>query len=107
MKGGKPMASNFQIITHRKKENLHMKLMGDFDGSSAMELLSVIKKTCLSATKVFIDTSHLNHIEPFGLDVLRHNLGFLKKGTNKFVFAGKNVTVLLGFELESLCPMYT
>ncbi len=103
------MASNFQIITHRKKENLHMKLMGDFDGSSAMELLYVIKKTCLSATKVFIDTSRLNHIEPFGLDVLRHNLGFLKKGANKFVFTvtGKNVTVLLDFELESLCSMYT
>lgn len=103
------MASNFQIITQRKKENLHMKLMGDFDGSSAMELLYVIKKTCLSATKVFIDTSRLNHIEPFGLDVLRHNLGFLKKGANKFVFpvTGKNVTVLLDFELESLCSMYT
>lgn len=86
-----------------------MKLMGDFDGSSAMELLYVIKKTCLSATKVFIDTSRLNHIEPFGLDVLRHNLGFLKKGANKFVFpvTGKNVTVLLDFELESLCSMYT
>ena len=101
------MASNFQIITQRKKENLHMKLMGDFDGSSAMELLYVIKKTCLSATKIFIDTSRLNHIEPFGLDVLRHNLGFLKKGANKFVFTGENMTVLLDFELESLRPTYT
>ncbi len=75
-----------------------MKLMGDFDGSSAMELLFLIKKNCLRATKVFIDTSRLNHIEPFGLEVFQHNFGSLVKEVGNFVFTGKNASVFLGSE---------
>jgi len=38
------MALNFKIICHKNSENLHLKLMGDFDGSSAYELINTLKK---------------------------------------------------------------
>jgi len=37
------MAANFRISVHRSSDSLHMKLMGDFDGSSAWELLNVLR----------------------------------------------------------------
>jgi len=38
------MAARFRISIHRNSENLHLKLMGDFDGTSAHELLNVLKR---------------------------------------------------------------
>ena len=34
------MASNFQIFSYKTKDSLHLKLAGDFDGSSAHELIN-------------------------------------------------------------------
>jgi hypothetical protein len=48
------MASNFRISTHRNSESLHLKLVGDFDGSSAFELINVLKKNWNGAYRVFI-----------------------------------------------------
>jgi hypothetical protein len=33
------MASNFRIFAHRNSDSLHLKPAGDFDGTSAFELL--------------------------------------------------------------------
>ncbi len=38
------MASNFRIFLHETRDSLHLKLDGDFDGSSAHELLNTLKK---------------------------------------------------------------
>ena len=38
------MASNFQIYRHRTRDSLHLKLEGDFDGSSAHELINALKE---------------------------------------------------------------
>jgi hypothetical protein len=37
------MASNFRIYCHQNRDNLHLKLIGDFDGSSAYELINLLK----------------------------------------------------------------
>lgn len=60
------MASNFKILVHRNTENLHLTLLGDFDGTSACELLNILKKKCNGADRVFIHTSGLKKIYPFG-----------------------------------------
>ena len=36
------MATGFKICVHRNSENLHLKLKGNFDGTSAHELLTVM-----------------------------------------------------------------
>ncbi len=48
------MSANFRISMHRNSENLHLKLMGDFDGSSACELLNVLRKNSRDPLRVFI-----------------------------------------------------
>lgn len=37
------MAHNFKINIHRTIDNLYLRLMGDFDGSSAFELFNALK----------------------------------------------------------------
>jgi len=36
------MATGFKVCVHRNGENLHLKLKGNFDGTSAHELLTVM-----------------------------------------------------------------
>ena len=38
------MAANFRIRVHQNSDNLHLRLDGDFDGSSACELLDLLNK---------------------------------------------------------------
>jgi len=88
------MANNFRISTHRNDENLHLKLMGDFDGTSAFELLNVLKGKSDRTSKVFIHTSGLRNIYPFGLNVFHNNLNVLKGKFAEFVFTGENACQL-------------
>jgi len=44
------MAANFRILVHRNKKNFHLKLSGDFDGTSAYELINILKKNCKRLT---------------------------------------------------------
>ena len=84
------MAKNFKISTHRNDENLHLKLMGDFDGTSAFELLNVLKGKSDRTSKVFIHTRGLRNIYPFGLNVFHNNLNVLKGKFVELVFTGEN-----------------
>lgn len=88
------MAKNFRISTHRNDENLHLKLMGDFDGTSAFELLNVLKGKSDRTSKVFIHTSGLRNIYPFGLNVFHNNLNVLKGKLAELVFTGENASRL-------------
>jgi len=38
------MPCSFKILAHRNSDNLHLKLEGDFDGRSALELINYLKK---------------------------------------------------------------
>ena len=84
------MVSNFKISFHRNSENVHLKLAGDFDRSSAYELLDALKKYCRGASRAFIHTSCLNQIHPFGRDVLQSHLDILNGQCIPLVFTGDN-----------------
>jgi len=84
------MASNFKIAVHRNSDNLHIKLMGDFDGSSACELMNTLKENCKNINRIFIHTNSLDHIHPFGQSVFRNNLSMLKEKTIRISFTGDN-----------------
>ena len=88
------MAKNFKIVTHRNEETLHLKLMGDFDGTSAYQLLSALKRNSNRTSKAFVHTSDLRNIYPFGLNVFHDNLNVLKGKFEKFVFTGENACQL-------------
>ena len=88
------MAARFRISIHRNSENLHLKLMGDFDGTSAHELLNVLKRYSTRTARIFIHTSGLRNIHPFGLHVFHNNLGALKERSLTLVFTGEHASQL-------------
>ena len=64
------MASNFRIFSHRNSDNLHLKLMGDFDGSSAHQLINILKEQN-GNVNIFIHTCNLSSMDPFGVEVFQ------------------------------------
>jgi hypothetical protein len=83
------MASNFRICVHQNSDSLHLKLIGDFDGSSACELLNVLKKSVNGVLRVIIHTNSLKNIYPFGRDTFQENLRELKDRTDRILFTGE------------------
>jgi len=88
------VASNFTIRYQRNNGNLYINLKGDFDGSSAQVLFDAVKRNCEDDQKIFIDTSGLRRVHPFGRDVLKSNLSSLKGKTARVIFTGENSEVL-------------
>jgi len=88
------MASNFKLFFHETKESLHMKLYGDFDGTSAHELINALRNHASRFYQIFIDTEGLNTIHPFGRDVFQNNLGNIDRRLNTFIFIGKHKNIL-------------
>ena len=72
------MAVKFRIIVHQNDDNLHLRLEGDFDSSAAEELLSALEKLCRFASRAFIHTNGLRHIDPLGRSVFRKHFDVQK-----------------------------
>ncbi|MBN1932339.1 MAG: hypothetical protein JW786_12115 [Desulfobacterales bacterium] len=89
------MAANFKIFMHRNDDNLHLKLMGDFDGSSACELINVLKKSCNNVYRVIIHTSCIGNIIPFGQDVFKKNLSNLNGLPLNILFTGEHANQIV------------
>jgi anti-anti-sigma regulatory factor len=86
------MATNFKIAALRNDEDLHLTLKGDFDGTSAHELLDVVRKRDIHISRVFIHTNNLRDIHPFGLHVFHSNANVLKGQAVDLVFRGENAS---------------
>ena len=82
------MACNFRVAVHRNSENLHLRLEGDFDGSSAHQLLQMLGENGKGAGKIFIHTNGLKQIHPFGAAVFQKNLNGFKKRKADLIFPG-------------------
>ena len=85
------MANNFHMYTHKTTETLHVKLTGDFDGSSASELVNALTENQNKYYQIFINTTELNTIHPFGQEVLQRRLSEFKNQRPGLVFIGKNL----------------
>lgn len=84
------MASNFQIYSFKTRDSLHLKLAGDFDGSSAYELINTLTENGKGFYEIYIDTNELKTIHPFGKDVFQKNFSNSNKLYRNLVFIGKN-----------------
>ena len=85
------MAQNFKISTHRTIDNLYIRLKGDFDGSSAFELLNALRENLSNAKFILIDTYNLKKVYPFGREVFYYNFLEMKKQQIRIRFVGPNV----------------
>ncbi len=90
------MALHFKITAHQNSDNLHLRLDGVFDGSSAHKLLATLETRCRFSSRAFIHTNGLRQVEPFGLSVFHANLNSLKQGRRcrPLVFTGDHACEL-------------
>jgi stage II sporulation protein AA (anti-sigma F factor antagonist) len=64
------MALNFRVcVKETGNQSIALQLHGDFDASSACELIDVLDKSAKKSSTVAIDTDRLRSIIAFGLDV--------------------------------------
>jgi stage II sporulation protein AA (anti-sigma F factor antagonist) len=64
------MAANFRVSTKAfSNHSTALQLFGDFDASSACELINVLDDRIKTSDNVAIDTDGLKTINAFGLDV--------------------------------------
>ncbi len=64
------MALNFRVyVKEISNQCIALQLFGDFDASSACELINVLEKNVKRSSKVAIDTDQLRTVNAFGLDV--------------------------------------
>lgn len=82
------MAANFKILIHRNSDSIHLKLVGDFDGSAARELINVIKKYSNHFGRIFIHTSGLKEVLEFGRSMFRSTFTANFNTANKLIFTG-------------------
>jgi len=88
------MASNFKISVHRNDNNLHLKLAGDFDWTSAHQLLNLLKENNHGIMRVFIHTSSLKQIHPIGRDVFHKNFDAMSGQHISLLFTGDSAVQL-------------
>ena len=82
------MAHNFKINIHRTTDNLYIRLMGDFDGSSAFELFNALKDNLHSTQCILVDTHKLKAVYPFGREVFYYNFSKIKNQRIRIRFVG-------------------
>ena len=83
------MAKNFRVRTKTSGNHaLAVQLFGNFDGSSACELIHVLNERVKPSTKVAIDTSGLKRIEAFGLVVFIPRISWLRDKLADIEFTG-------------------
>jgi len=88
------MGSDFRVFTSRKGDTLHLNLMGDFDGTSAFQVLNVVKRSGLGAHRVIIHTNSLAHIHPFGIRVFQHSLSEMDRRSLQLYFTGDHAAAI-------------
>jgi anti-anti-sigma regulatory factor len=87
------MARNFKILFQQKSENIHLELEGDFDGSSAWELINAMRSSSDKARRVFIHTDRLRHVDPFGKAVFENNFPETERRSGDFVIKGEKLVL--------------
>ncbi len=82
------MALNFRIVRHHNSDNLHLNLIGNFDGGSAMELVNIIEENAAHFKRIFVHTCGLTALLPFGESVFIRKLRVSRLRRHQLVFTG-------------------
>ena len=83
------MSKHFEIESKRVNNNLHIRLKGDLDGSTAMQLVEALNANYSGAGRVYIDTHELRSILPFGVKIFHHQLNPGRLPLDRLFFIGK------------------
>jgi len=93
-KKGDRMASNFIICMDREEQTLTLRLTGDFDRTSANQLIEVLKGNRSGVTMATIETNGLEHLDPTGRNMFQREIHTLEDFCYRLVFTGRNANEL-------------
>jgi hypothetical protein len=88
------MASNFMISMDRNDQMLTVRLIGDFDGNSANQLIEALEGNRAGVSIAMIETSGLSHLDPGGKNLFHKEIHSLKDFCYRLVFTGRNANQL-------------
>jgi stage II sporulation protein AA (anti-sigma F factor antagonist) len=84
------MAKNFRIQANQiESSSLALKLFGDFDATSACELIHILDESVSDKQLVRINTDGLRNIHAFGLDVLLPRISRLNRNHRPIEVTGR------------------
>ena len=90
MHGGADVAKNFRICEKESsKQSMALQLFGDFDASSACELINVLDESVINTSKVAIHTDGLRTIDAFGLNVFLPRMSWLNNSRADIEVTGR------------------
>jgi hypothetical protein len=93
------MALNFEIAVDKYCDGFSLELTGDFDATSAYEMIYAIKKLPEETRIISLHTDGLKKIHPIGLDVFHRFIQSSRTNSGKIVFTGKHASRLSKFRL--------
>jgi len=70
---------------------LHMELLGDFDGSSAIELINTLNESRVGIDTICINACRLKKIHSFGREVIQKNITGIQALEPYILFIGGNL----------------
>lgn len=83
------MALNFRINTRKhNNQRIVIDLSGDFDGTSAWELIHTLNDYSGHFELIEVNTDGLKELVPFGKNIFEKHAGPLKKSSSRYVFTG-------------------
>jgi hypothetical protein len=85
------MVHNFEILTYRTNDMLHLKLIGDFDEGSATQLLDILNQNSCGIDGICIHTNSLNKTCSYGRKMIRENLSWINTIEPYVLITGDNL----------------
>ncbi len=82
------MSKNFQVEFEKNNGDLHVRPSGDFDGSSAWELVNLLHEQYDGHGQVYIDTDNLTVLCPFGCSTFHCRLNRRLLPAERIFFKG-------------------
>ncbi len=88
------MAQNFRVSIRKCRNRLYLSLWGDFDGSSALELLCLLQEKGRSYCQIVIETDRLQRVHPFGHESFHRRLHGYRDLRERICFTGSRRRLL-------------
>jgi hypothetical protein len=84
------MATHHRITCGYAGRDLQIEVHGDFDGSSAWELVNAIHERYTGLGRIVIDTRKITSLVPFGTATFKSRLDPRRVPLDRLVFVGEN-----------------
>ncbi|MDY6903520.1 MAG: hypothetical protein SWH61_02435 [Thermodesulfobacteriota bacterium] len=86
--------NEFKIFIHKNENNIHLRLTGNFDNSSAQSLCHVLEQNTDGYSAVFIHTANLDEVLPCASDALRSSAAITKYNDGQLIFTGEKARLV-------------